>query len=192
VNDNDALRLEKAQLRAALRAARAALPPELRAQYSRRIRGRVQRLKAIRNARTIFAFISYDAEVDTHPLLDRWLREGRRLAVPYIAGGQMQAVRFGGWEELVTGALGILTPRRAEPDDGPFDIAITPGVGFTRRGERLGYGKGYYDGWFRDNRVGLKIAVAFEAQLVDRLPVHDRDVPVDLIVTEQRVIRTKD
>jgi 5-formyltetrahydrofolate cyclo-ligase len=158
-------------------------------QYSRRIRARVQRLKAVRDARGIFVFISYDAEVDTHPLLDRWLREGRRLAVPYIAGGHMQAVRFGGWEELVTGTLGILTPRHAEPETGPFDIAITPGVGFTSRGDRLGYGKGYYDRWFLEHQVGLKIAVAFETQIVDRLPVHERDVPVDLIVTEQRVIR---
>jgi len=53
------------------------------------------------------------------------------------------------------------------------------------------FGRGYYDKWFANNNVQNKIALAFEKQLVDYLPIEDTDIPVDMIVTEKSVIRTK-
>ena len=67
-------------------------------------------------------------------------------------------------------------------------VSITPGLGFTLTGHRMGFGRGYYDKWFVQNKVKHKIALAFEAQLVDEIPVEDNDVLMDKIVTEKRVI----
>ena len=101
----------------------------------------------------------------------------------------MIAAPFSGWDELIPGELGILTPAGEEPFKTDIDIVITPGLGFTRTGHRIGYGRGYYDKWFARNSVAHKIAVTFEAQIVDSLPVAETDIPVDIIVTEQGIIR---
>jgi len=52
----------------------------------------------------------------------------------------------------------------------------------------MGFGRGYYDKWFAQNKVRHKIALAFELQLVDEIPVEDTDMPMEKIVTEKRVI----
>ncbi|MCH8163804.1 MAG: 5-formyltetrahydrofolate cyclo-ligase, partial [Proteobacteria bacterium] len=113
----------------------------------------------------------------------------KTLAVPKIVKSDyMQAETFSSWEDLVPGELGILTPTDSTPCNGPFDVAITPGLGFTLSGQRVGFGRGYYDKWFAQNKVRHKIALAFEVQLINEMPVEDTDVPMEKIVTEKRVI----
>jgi 5-formyltetrahydrofolate cyclo-ligase len=102
----------------------------------------------------------------------------------------MLAIEFPGWSALKPGTLGIPAPVSDRAFEGRVDVVITPGVGFTAAGDRLGMGKGYYDRWFAAHDYGLSVAICFECQLVAELPVSETDVPVDLIVTEQRVIRT--
>ena len=117
------------------------------------------------------------------------LDAGKTLAVPKIVDSDfMEAETFSSWEDLVPGELGILTPGNSKPCSGPFDVALTPGLGFTLSGHRMGFGRCYYDKWFAQNKVSHKIALAYEAQLVEDIPVEDTDVPMEKIVTEQRVI----
>ena len=68
---------------------------------------------------------------------------------------------------------------------------ITPGLGFTYGGYRIGYGRGYYDKWFAKHTVKHKIAPAFERQILEDLKVSELDIPVDKIVTEDRMINTR-
>jgi 5-formyltetrahydrofolate cyclo-ligase len=66
-----------------------------------------------------------------------------------------------------------------------LDFVLVPGVAFTRRCERLGYGGGYYDGFIRGlSRRPPLVAAAFELQLLPELPSTERDQPVDLVITE--------
>lgn len=137
-----------------------------------------------------FAYISYATEVETHGLLQRLLALGKSLAVPrMVTRTDMLAQVLASWDGLVSGPMGILVPQDGPSHPGPFQVAITPGLGFTERGQRLGFGAGYYDRWFAGNPVGCKVALAFEAQLLDDLPTEATDMPVDAIVTERRVIR---
>jgi 5-formyltetrahydrofolate cyclo-ligase len=181
---------DKQALRARLRSARASLPPAGRATASERIRRRVLAEDAVRGSRTVFCFVSLGVEVDTRPLIDELAAGGRTILVPRIADAKgMVAVEFPGWAALEPGQLGIPTPASDLAFTGRIDVVITPGVGFTADGQRLGMGKGYYDRWFAAHDYGLSIAICFECQIVAALPVSPTDVPVDLIVTEQRVIR---
>ncbi|MCK5499564.1 MAG: 5-formyltetrahydrofolate cyclo-ligase, partial [Gammaproteobacteria bacterium] len=160
-----------------------------RLDYSNSITEQVLKLDEIRNAKTIFIYISYATEVHTHDLIKSLLENGKTLAVPKIVDSDfMEAESLSSWEDLIPGELGILTPANSKPCNGPFDIALTPGLGFTLSGHRMGFGRGYYDKWFAQNEVKHKIALAFEAQLVDEIPIEDTDVPMEKIVTEQRVI----
>jgi 5-formyltetrahydrofolate cyclo-ligase len=68
-------------------------------------------------------------------------------------------------------------------DPSHLEFVIVPGVAFDRRGGRIGYGKGYYDRLLARGRM-LKIAAAFEVQVVDALPMAPHDVPMNLLITE--------
>lgn len=186
----DSLQLAKRELRQTVISRRDALPDTIRDEASRLIRTRLLALPVIQAAHSLFIFISYSSEVDTHPLISTLLEAGRRVAVPKIVDKTtMLSVPIKGWEGLQPDRMGILTPTGNTHDDGPFDVAITPGVAFTEAGARLGYGRGYYDRWFSRHSVDTKIAVCFEEQIVDAVPMDEYDLPVDLIVTEKRIIR---
>jgi len=189
MQQNKQVSQQKAETRKMFKTARAKLPEATRMDYSNSITEQVLKLDEIKNARTIFIYISYATEVHTHELIKALLGAGKTLAVPKIVNSDfMEAETFSSWEDLIPGELGILTPGKSKPCYGPFDIAITPGLGFTLSGHRMGFGRGYYDKWFAQNKVSHKIALAFEAQLIENIPVEETDVPMEKIVSEKRVI----
>ena len=187
------LQEKKRHIRNRLKKIRAALPEASRHAASATIARKILAMEEVTRADSVFCFISYGNEVDTHGLLEYFLAQGKHLAVPKILPDKtMIAVPFAAWSELKPGELGILTPASSLPEDRHFDVVITPGLGFTAEGFRIGYGRGYYDKWFAGHPAGRKIAVCFDAQLVDELPVDTTDVPVDSIVTEKRIIIPRD
>ena len=189
MQQNDEVNQQKTETRKILKSTRASIPEATRMNAANSITEQILRLDEIRDARTIFIYISYASEVHTHALIKALLAAGKTLAVPkIIKSDYMQAETFSSWEALVPGELGILTPTDSTPCNGPFDVAITPGLGFTLSGQRMGFGRGYYDKWFAQNKVRHKIALAFEVQLINEMPVEDTDVPMEKIVTEKRVI----
>ena len=189
MQQNDEVNQQKTETRKILKSTRASIPEATRMNAANSITEQILRLNEIRDARTIFIYISYASEVHTHALIKALLAAGKTLAVPKIINSDyMQAETFSSWEDLVPGELGILTPTDSTPCNGPFDVAITPGLGFTLSGQRMGFGRGYYDKWFAQNKVRHKIALAFEVQLINEMPVEDTDVPMEKIVTEKRVI----
>lgn len=189
MQQNDEVSQQKTETRKILKSTRASIPEATRMNAANSITEQILRLDEIRDARTIFIYISYASEVHTHALIKALLAAGKTLAVPKIVKSDyMQAETFSSWEDLVPGELGILTPTDSTPCNGPFDVAITPGLGFTLSGQRMGFGRGYYDKWFAQNKVRHKIALAFEVQLINEMPVEDTDVPMEKIVTEKRVI----
>lgn len=189
MQQNDEVNQQKTETRKILKSTRASIPETTRMDAANSITEQILRLDEIRDARTIFIYISYASEVHTHALIKALLTAGKTLAVPKIVKSDyMQAETFSSWEDLVPGELGILTPTDSTPCNGPFDVAITPGLGFTLSGQRMGFGRGYYDKWFAQNKVRHKIALAFEVQLINEMPVEDTDVPMEKIVTEKRVI----
>ena len=186
----NSIQTQKASLRKQLKQQRREIHGPLRQQKNLAIQQSLLSLADVQKAKSAFCFISYGTEVDTHGIIDHLLAERKRLAVPKIMDpGYMNAIRFQDWQELETGQLGILTPRANAAMAGPFDITITPGLGFTESGKRLGFGRGYYDKWFQANGAGVKVALAYESQILDDLPIDEYDVKVDMIITEERLIR---
>lgn len=183
------LQARKRRIRETAIQRRDALAGRAHRDASQRIRERLLNLPAVATARSLFVFISFGSEVDTHPLIAALLASGRRVAVPRILDAtHMRAVPLDDWNDLVPGRWGILAPRRSEPAPGPFDAALVPGVAFTPERARIGHGRGYYDRWLANNPVATTIAPAFETQIVPELPVEPHDRPVDILVTEQRVL----
>lgn len=150
-------------------------------------------------ARRVFTCMSYNNEVDTWKLIDELLADTQReVYVPRAEYGDhnLHVVRFPC--KLETLKMGLQQPTPDEPQvprqrlNETIDLALVLGLLFERsRGYRLGYGKGFFDRFLAD-KTFCTIGLAFEDQVVDQLPVEQHDVPVRIIVTEERIYRFDD
>jgi len=183
---------EKEYLRSKLRKKRDNLSPELRTQKSEKITNFLYGIDEFKQSNNVFCYISYVSEVETLPLINDILKKGLDLFVPKIINNtEMTAVKLNSLANLEPDNIGILTPKTGEILLDTFDIAITPGIGFTKNGKRLGYGRGYYDRWFSKNMVKVKVGIAFEEQIVTELPLEKTDINMDIIITEKEIINQK-
>jgi 5-formyltetrahydrofolate cyclo-ligase len=183
------LAAQKQALRPILLSRREGVGAADRAAWSQTIESRVLALPEVKRAKSVFCFISHGPEVNTHGILNMLLSQDKTVLVPRILRGEpMRAVRFLHWAELAPGTLGIPAPVNSKTYDGHVDVVITPGLGFTRDGVRIGYGRGYYDRWFATCPHSLRIGVAFDCQLLDSLPADQNDAVLHRIVTERRTI----
>ena len=183
---------DKENLRSALKKKRDSLSEEIRDKKSKKIADFLYEIHEFKRTNTIFCYISYKSEVETLTLINYILKSDVELFVPKIVNSsEMFAVRLDNLANLKLDEMGILTPKSNEILSKEVDIAITPGVGFTKKGERLGYGRGYYDRWFAKNEVKTKIGIAFEDQIVMNLPLEKTDINMDIIITEKEIIKLK-
>ena len=187
VTDRTTSAQEKARLRDRLKRQKQLLSQQQRHVFDQAIHERL----LLQSAQTgpVFCYVSVGDEVNTRPVIDRLRQWDKTVLIPRIVNREkMIAVRFSGWDRLKVGQLGILTPDSDEEWPGEVDLCITPGLGFTPDGRRIGYGRGYYDKWFAAHPRSARVALCYECQVVDDMPVTDTDVRVQKIITEKRVI----
>ncbi|MCH8046668.1 MAG: 5-formyltetrahydrofolate cyclo-ligase [Planctomycetes bacterium] len=180
----------KNDLREAARLARRAMPAARRKEAARQIVEQFLTRRVIQTADAFFVYVSYRDEVTTHDLIRRLLADGKMVAVPKILNTKrMIAIEIGSLDDLVKSEHGMLEPPGELSYHGPIEVCVTPGLAFTESGERLGYGRGYYDRFLARYKKTLCVAPAFECQIVKHIPTEPHDRTMDLIVTESRVIR---
>jgi len=142
------------------------------------------------NAKTILFYVSFRSEVQTHEAIKKALAMGKRVAVPVanLKNFEIQLAEIESFEELEEKESGIMEPRETkhiEPKE--IDLVIVPGIAFDLQKNRLGRGKGCYD-WLLKQLKCPSIALAFDLQIVEKVPVDKNDERVGRIVTERRVI----
>jgi 5-formyltetrahydrofolate cyclo-ligase len=175
---------------------RDSLQPEIRAKKDASIRQRLFVLPEFIEAKTLLLYASFRSEVDTRKILDGSLSEGKRIMLPKVNKENRRLVLYeiAGLPELFPGFMGIPEPMLTEGRMRSVDMAdliILPGAAFDTGGNRLGYGAGYYDILLseRTKKTPL-VALAYEEQIVDYVPAEKHDVRIDMIITDQRLIRT--
>ncbi|GHF32706.1 5-formyltetrahydrofolate cyclo-ligase [Seohaeicola zhoushanensis] len=135
-------------------------------------------------------YMAMRTEIDPTPAMEEAAAHGP-VGVPVIVA-KAQPLRFCRWEPgcaMKDGPFGASIP--AVEDWFEPEILIVPLVAFDARGNRLGYGGGFYDRtleMLRAKRATLAIGFAFDAQEADELPLEPTDQPLDMIVTESRVL----
>jgi 5-formyltetrahydrofolate cyclo-ligase len=167
---------------------------------SRRIVSRLRQLPEYREARTISTYVSMPHEVQTLSLLEQAWDEGKQVVVPCCVAKRLELFHVRSIDDLAPRTLGILEPRadfRQQPDRwlsaAQIDLFVIPGLAFDRHGRRLGYGKGYYDRLLAGApEVVPRVALAFECQLVEQVPVTASDIAMHCVITEENVYRCEE
>ncbi|MFC5603552.1 5-formyltetrahydrofolate cyclo-ligase [Sporosarcina koreensis] len=147
------------------------------------------------SAQTIGVTVSRFPEVDTYPLIESAWKSGKRVAVPKCIPGtrEMDFRLISSFDDLETVYMDLKEPvvaRTISVDKGQIDLQIVPGVVFSDEGFRIGFGGGYYDRYLTDYS-GDRVSLAFDEQTTQEVPIEEHDIPVNKIITENRVIQCR-
>lgn len=140
------------------------------------------------DSKHIFIYVSFNSEVDTHRVIQYALEDNKCVYVPKVISKEkgMKAVQIKSVNELKKGMYGILEPVsfRFVVDEQVIDLAVIPGIAFDISGGRVGYGGGFYDRFLKKlNSNAVKLALAYDFQVMDKVPTEIHDVFVDRIIT---------
>ncbi len=167
-------------------------------QKSLKITGSVETLPDYQKARTIASYVGKGSEVQTRPLIQKSLSLRKKVLVPVVEQGTTELLfsQIASVDELVPGHFGIAEPDPSLTRPTPLataDLVFVPGIAWDLEGYRLGWGRGYFDATLRQlSDDAVSVGLSFELQLLDKLPREQFDLPVDLIVTENRVVHCHD
>lgn len=182
----------KAQKRQALLEKRRQLEPQFVLDASREVARRLFSLDEFLLAERMGLYAAFKNEVETASIFQKAHGMRKELFYPAV-DSQREAISFyrvRHLEDLSPGYCGILEPekRHSLTNINYLNCILIPGVAFDLRGNRLGLGKGYYDRLLSGFK-GKRLALAYDFQIVDWLPSSARDERVDILVTEERVLR---
>lgn len=140
-----------------------------------------------KNSQKIFIYIGFGSEIQTEYLIKKYI-DSKEIFVPKIVNGVMKLVKIKNWAGLSVGHFNVLEPIQNDFYTEGIDLVITPSIVFDKNGYRLGYGKGYYDKYFSENKYKTSLGLSFEKLLQEEIPKEKHDKNVDLIITEERII----
>jgi len=183
--------MPKSALRARMLEMRRHLPMEEQDRAARLIQVSLVSLPEYVAAASVAIYASIRCEVPTSGLIEHSLATGKAVLLPAVEAQGLVFRQIKNESELRRGALGILEPHPACPAQLPeaIDLFIIPGVAFDLAGNRVGYGKGYYDRVLhRLEAAGKFIGICYDFQLLDVIAGEPHDVIMDRVITERRVI----
>ncbi|HUM78070.1 MAG TPA: 5-formyltetrahydrofolate cyclo-ligase [Methanoculleus sp.] len=188
------MRLTKAELRMKAKEARSRLSPEEIARYSASIERRL--IEVLDGFTTVMVYVSKPPEVETRGLIAALNNRGVLVVVPIIER-ETRSLRLSALPDpgvLVQSTFNVPEPIGHEIPVRPEDIqaVVVPMLGFDSKGNRLGYGAGYYDRFLRRYPHPEKIGIAFSCQQVECIPADENDIMMDCIITEKVIIEVSD
>lgn len=181
----------KNQLKELILAKRNSLSKQEIIEKSKKIVNSLLHLENYKKSKTIMFFVSFNNEVNTHDIIKSEIKN-KIVIVPKVEHHEIEPSVIIDFDNLITAKFGILEPiETMKIAYKKIDLVLVPGIVFDKEGHRIGYGFGYYDKFLRKVPKAIKIGLAFDFQIVDKIPREMHDVSVDMIITEKRVIECK-
>lgn len=134
----------------------------------------------------IFIYNSFKNEVSTKELIQN-LYKKKNVFLPKVENDKMIAIQLKENTILQKNSFGIEEPFGSPTDINNF-ICIMPLLAVDEKGNRLGFGKGYYDKFLQDKQC-IKIGLCYDFQIIKSIPCMEHDIPLDLIISEKRIIK---
>lgn len=183
----------KVNLRKEMLKRRLALNREEVMEKSLLIKEKLFELSQFKEAGLIMFYAGFKNEVGTDEMMEEAMALGKKIALPVTARTKdIKPYRVSDLKkDLAPGRFGILEPRiekKSEIGAKEIDLIIVPGIAFDRRGYRLGFGAGCYDRFLHSlSPRPFSIGLAFEFQVVPRLPSEGHDEKLEMVITEKRI-----
>lgn len=182
--------LEKRKIRDKIKKLRSDLTKEQVAEDSKLIYNQIIDNKIFERAEVVMSYMSFQNEINTEKINEYIISCRKKLLLPKMLDREIiKAIEYTG-EFKIDNSFGIKEPV-GEIYNGDIDLIIVPGMVFDREGNRIGYGRGYYDRFLRLYPKARKISLAYEFQILDRLEAEEHDEKIDEIVTKNNIIRIK-
>lgn len=134
-----------------------------------------------KKSKIIFCYAGINNEVCLTELIEHALKNNKKIAMPKVEGKDIDFYYISSIDKLIPGYYNIPEPDTKYPAL-ESDIIIVPGVAFSKKGERLGYGGGFYDRFLAENNI-YSIGVGYDFQIFDSLPVEAHDIKIDKIIS---------
>ena len=170
-------------------------------EKSRIITEKLFLLNEFKDAKNIMFYISFNNEIDTIETIKKLLKNKgenkKNIIVPYVEKNNpiLQLSEIKDFNDLEPKTYGILEPMEGKIkkfEINKLDMVIAPGVVFDKNGHRIGYGYGYYDRLLgKLGKKATKIGLCYDFQLIDKIPEQKHDVPMDIIITEKRIVKVQ-
>lgn len=184
---------EKSKIRGDMSRKRNALTREEAESKSAAIAANLMKTAEYKAARAVMFYAAKGNEVQTEEMIKTVLKEGKTVLLPItnLEKKEIEAAVINDYDnDLKKGAFGIMEPNgKSEVNEKLIDAVVVPGVAFDIEGHRLGYGHGFYDKLLHRLANAAKIGLAYDFQIVNKLPRESHDERMDIIVTESSLIR---
>ena len=184
--------MNKQNLRTRLQKLRDCIPDKEKERLDASIAKHIFSWEIFQSSSVIFCFVSFRSEVNTYTIIEKSMQLGKTVATPRVnlSTNNMDACIINDVSaSLEAGYYGIPEPLKSCKivDYRSIDLIITPGLAFTVRGERLGYGGGFYDRFMEHHRHTTSSALTYDRFILEELPVKEHDLPVDYVITESGI-----
>ena len=148
-----------------------------------------------KNAKTVLLYAALDEEINIDKCIARSLSTGKTTALPVCVNnrGDMEFYIINSFNDLTSGFFGVREPDKEKCPmltDFSNALCVVPGIAFDKNGYRLGYGKGYYDRFLKNNPV-FSLGLCYNSLTEYEIPYDDYDISVDGIVTESGLLLYK-
>ena len=175
--------MDKAALRKQIREKKRAMTEAQIVEASARLGELFAASEAYQKARSIYGYLPYNQEVRTVPMLERAVRDGKRVAVPKCYGDEMRFIWMEDLSRVEKGYAGIPEPIEDGPvADDETALVLMPGLAFDPQGHRIGYGGGFYDRFLADEPGHPTLALCYDFQMLPELETEEFDIPVDCVL----------
>jgi 5-formyltetrahydrofolate cyclo-ligase len=166
--------------------------------FSNKIISSIMELPEFINSKNIMLYLSFNKEVNTYPLARWCLDNNKTVIAPYCIQSKREIVPYkitNLINDLTKSTFGVMEPNHAllsKVNIEDIDLIIVPGVVFDENCNRIGFGAGYYDRFLPKRLKNTPaIGIAYDYQIVDKVPTGEYDVPLDFIITQERIIFPK-
>jgi 5-formyltetrahydrofolate cyclo-ligase len=161
---------------------------------SKFINNKIISIEEYQRSKSLGVYYPIGSEVQTFELIKHSLNNNKIVSLPKITDSmtiEFFKIIEDSFEKISfrKGRYGIFEPSISTDTIDKIDMLIIPGIAFDLNGNRIGYGKGYYDRFLSSKKSKYNIGLAYEIQVLNNIPNNELDVPVDIIVTEKRIIR---
>ena len=175
--------MDKAGVRRSVREKKRAMTSEQIQHSSARLGELFAQHRLYKEAKTIYGYLPYNQEVQTIPMLEQALAEGKRVAVPKIYGDEMKFIYIEDLSKVEKNSYGIPEPVADGPvGDDPNALVLMPGLAFDAAGHRIGYGGGFYDKFLMQEPTHPTLALCYDFQMFPSLETEEFDIPVDCVI----------